>query len=402
MGGRVQLARFYHACVVRVCCGCAWTGSYFGRFGGLGARHGRSGNGPVCRTTGFHQLAFQRERRARVGCSIVVPICGTRGCVRGYIYSLLRDTPTNGARVVLIGSNSTSSDTGVYRELDRRGSYIGFVGGDRNNTTSTQGTKLRPTYKRFVLFYSTSSCITPSCFGRVRGFGGRSLIIFNCATICRRSVSFHRVPRGVLEYNSSFRGLTTLCGDQQLCRLCAGEFGHDVVTRGRVCFRRRLPVYRSVGFYLRCTLYYGDVTTGGTPLCFCGHAGGGSIVRDHGAKLTGLFPGTFNVTTSSVRGDDLDTTRGQRLLRAADQLCAMDFVAYIDRRFGSTSISPHRVGEQARNVYERFGLVDFNNREPHKVLYTKVHVYIGLQLHATICLLIGTREGGATPGRGWV
>lgn len=105
---------------------------------------------------------------------IVIPVCGIRGRLGGYVIDVARRAG-HGVRVVLIGSKSPSNYPRVYGRFTGGSSEVGIVGGRGNNLIDTHGTNLTTTDNRCVTFISKSSCLGPATVRVVRTtVGGRS------------------------------------------------------------------------------------------------------------------------------------------------------------------------------------------------------------------------------------
>lgn len=130
----------------------------------------------------------QRGNLVRVGSliSVVVPICGTRGCLSTYIRDTL-SRACGGVRVVYISSKSASSSPRVLGGFTSSGPDVGVVarGGTNNNTT--EGGNLSGTSNGCICFFSDSSVTTSSLVRGTLTHTNRystSLITFrNCAFI---------------------------------------------------------------------------------------------------------------------------------------------------------------------------------------------------------------------------
>lgn len=109
---------------------------------------------------------------------IMVPICGSRSCVR----RLLERFIARGGghfRMVMISSKSGSGSLSVYRGISSRGSFVIILSRQGRNTDTTHGCKLQGIQKGCIIFISDSSSVASSCIStlaRVYRAGGSSLV----------------------------------------------------------------------------------------------------------------------------------------------------------------------------------------------------------------------------------
>lgn len=132
------------------------------------------------------------EEVTSVGISIVVPICGIRGCLHRGLRDI-RGRALGSVRVVYISSNSASSSYGVTRRFTTTSSEFIIVGRRGNNTNTTEGGNLHRTGNGCLSFLSSSSFFRPSVLrGTCRGTrrAGTSFIIFNSSRCFRSSGRF--------------------------------------------------------------------------------------------------------------------------------------------------------------------------------------------------------------------
>lgn len=82
---------------------------------------------------------------------MVVPICGSRGCLRGYVSDILgRDLER--VRLVYISSNSASSSPQVLRTFTGDSSHIGLLRRRGLCTNITHGGNVGTTYNGCFTF----------------------------------------------------------------------------------------------------------------------------------------------------------------------------------------------------------------------------------------------------------
>ncbi len=127
-------------------------------------------------------------RRPQVpGMDVVVPMCGIGSCLGGYIGSIV-SRACGSFRVVLISSNSASSDPTVYSSCTGRSGEMGMVRGRGNKRNSTHGINVSVTRKRCVVFISDSSCVSRGVLRRAiaetRGCS-TSVMLRSCCAIGR-------------------------------------------------------------------------------------------------------------------------------------------------------------------------------------------------------------------------
>lgn len=103
-------------------------------------------------------LLERRGVRARL-VDIVIPICGIRQCLRHYISDVLRRA-CQGLRILLISSNSASTDKTVYSRCTTRRRHMATIRRGGKKLSTTHGTKLRQTRKACLYFISDSSFLS--------------------------------------------------------------------------------------------------------------------------------------------------------------------------------------------------------------------------------------------------
>lgn len=127
------------------------------------------------------------------GVDVVVPLCGLRKLVNGYVTSTLsRSLPPRRCRIVIISSKSASNSLTTTRQTTYKRTGIRIRTGPGRNMDVTQGCNARHTTNECIVCISTSSCLSPNILkqlARVVSQRQLSVLYFSVTNISRRNNS---------------------------------------------------------------------------------------------------------------------------------------------------------------------------------------------------------------------
>lgn len=102
--------------------------------------------------------------------SMIYPVCGRVGCVRGYVRSVLsRSCPRGGLRILFMSNVDFSKAHSVVVGCDTRCPFVGLISGLRQVIPITVGVKVEGSVKDIVVHLSTRTLCPSGCVSMLMG-----------------------------------------------------------------------------------------------------------------------------------------------------------------------------------------------------------------------------------------